>query len=166
MIKMLLNYAQDSISSIYGELLNIPLFKYISKKDDNILKNIEVMKSGDGKEWFQTQDVKIIKLIFQTYMDQDKRNILSVILKPMIKEDILIKLKIPYTKGYRKLSQLEKDGFIIKTGYGIKIRRNVLYDKLFLDISLIVCHDNEDRLKFRLNSKLMVKLGRQNDSSY
>jgi hypothetical protein len=82
---------------------------------------IEIEKTQkENKEWLTIEDKHLTKLILESIGDDDKKNIMNVVLdQSKIISDILETCKIPQTSGYRKINSLIEDGFLIVNGYQV-----------------------------------------------
>jgi len=95
------------------------------------------LKNKDG-DWLIIKDDNVIKLIIETFGDNDKSNILNAIGEDAkIISDILQETKLPQTSGYRKVNSLINDGFLVEDGFTTQDTRKVIkYRTLFDNIKI------------------------------
>ena len=78
-------------------------------------------------EWFQVKNEKICSNIQEMLSDSIKNRIFLLIQKkPLTTQEIIDKLDIPFTSGYRKISSLIQDGILVES----KILKKRYYKKI------------------------------------
>ncbi len=138
--KMVSNLEKEIRQEIY---LMIEISKILEK-----LKKFEIRSSSKG--WFSVQDTRIIKNILRVFGEDVNRNILihlsnhrSSIL------DLVFNTKLPRTTIYRKIGELEKNGFVKITKYVQKnTKKTAIYESTIKEI----------KLDFKKDIKLYIRL--------
>ena len=89
--------------------------------------------------WITIQEPSFVKLIFESFGDEDKKNILNTVLdEPRIISEILETAKIPQTSGYRKVNSLIDTGMLIAQGHVITFdgKKVTKYRSIFENIEI------------------------------
>jgi hypothetical protein len=75
--------------------------------------NLEKVLSK-GSDWITITDTDLVKKILESYLDEEKKKILSsVIYEAKISGEILKECNIVRSSGYRKIKSLIDDGLIV-----------------------------------------------------
>lgn len=119
--------------------------------EKKFLDNICSIKSkkDESEKRFTISDSDISQLILKAFNDDEMAKILNASIgEPWTISEILEKLQIPKTSGYRKINYLIEHGLLVKTGYElIENRRKVdKYKSLF------------DNVNIDFNNKVTVKV--------
>jgi predicted transcriptional regulator len=98
------------------------LREFFGKEADEILLKIfnsifDIRKDKyERPKSFLIKDKNFINLILSTYSSEEKRTILSVVSEYALSvSDILKKINLPQSTGYRIISSLIKDGLLVET---------------------------------------------------
>jgi len=86
------------------------------------LENVVTLEAAElqNPNWVAIEDSSLAKLILESFGDEDKKNILNVVLdEPRIISEILEVAQIPQTSGYRKINSLIDNGLLIVQGHEI-----------------------------------------------
>jgi len=115
------------------------------------LDNICSIKSKEDRveKRFTISDSAISRSILKVFSDDEMSKILNASIgEPWTISEILEKLDIPKTSGYRKISFLIEEGLLIKTGYDLTENRRAVdkYKSLF------------DNVNIDFNNKVTVKV--------
>lgn len=84
------------------------------------LENVVTLEQSKTQDinWVAIEDPSLAKLILESFGDEDKKNILNVVLgESRIISEILEIAKIPQTSGYRKVNALIDNGLLAVNGY-------------------------------------------------
>jgi len=84
------------------------------------LENVVTLEESKTQDinWVAIEDPSLAKLILESFGDEDKKNILNVVLgESRIISEILEIAKIPQTSGYRKVNALIDNGLLAVNGY-------------------------------------------------
>ena len=116
-----------------------------------------VSKRGNtDEEWMTIRDPNIAKTILETFGDEDKKKIISVLMnEPHIVSEVLEICNLPQTSGYRKMNRMISDGFLTVEGYSTTIdgKRINKYASIFENIKIDIIKNN-----------VIVKVKLKNDS--
>lgn len=115
-----------------------------SSLEKKFLDGICYMKSKHdiSEKRFMISDPKIRQSILKAFRDDEMSKILNVSIgKSWTISEILEKLDIPTTSGYRKINSLIEDGLLIKSGFNLTSNNRVvkkfksLFDNVNIDFS-------------------------------
>lgn len=109
--------------------------------EKKFLDNICSIKSKKDKieKRFTITEPTISKSILQAFSDEEMSRILNASIgEPWTASEILEKLKIPKTSGYRKINLLIEQGLLVKTGYDLTENRRKVdkYKSLFDNVNI------------------------------
>lgn len=109
--------------------------------EKKFLDNICSIKSKKDKveKRFTITEPTISKSILQAFSDDEMSRILNASIgEPWTASEILEKLDIPKTSGYRKINSLIEQGLLIKTGYDLTENRRKVdkYKSLFDNVNI------------------------------
>lgn len=109
--------------------------------EKKFLDNICSIKSKKDKveKRFTITEPTISKSILQAFSDDEMSRILNASIgEPWTASEILEKLEIPKTSGYRKINLLVEQGLLIKTGYDLTENRRKVdkYKSLFDNVNI------------------------------
>jgi len=109
--------------------------------EKKFLDNICSIKSKKDKveKRFTITEPTISKSILQAFSDDEMSRILNASIgEPWTASEILEKLGIPKTSGYRKINSLVKRGLLIKTGHDLTENRRKVdkYKSLFDNVNI------------------------------
>jgi len=109
--------------------------------EKKFLDNICSIKSKKDKieKRFTITEPAISKSILQAFSDEEMSRILNASIgEPWTASEILEKLKIPKTSGYRKINLLIEQGLLVKTGYDLTENRRKVdkYKSLFDNVNI------------------------------
>lgn len=103
-----------------------------------------------------SEDPEIISHICINFCDPIKKRIFQLLTKPLVRIDIVEKLELATTSGYRKIDELEESGLIIRLKEPVN-SRNVLYDNVFLSMTTNISGPNES-VELVLNPNVIKEL--------
>jgi DNA-binding transcriptional ArsR family regulator len=111
-------------------------------------KNFDIQISSNG--WFSVQDTKIIKKVLRVFGEDVSRNILVCLSEHRSSIiDLISKTKLPRTTIYRKIDELEKNGFVKITEYiNKRTKKTAIYESTIKEI----------KLDFKKHVKLYIRL--------
>ena len=109
--------------------------------EKKFLDNICSIKSKKDKieKRFTITEPTISKSILQAFSDEEMSKILNASIgEPWTASEILEKLNIPKTSGYRKINLLIEQGLLVKTGYDLTENRRKVdkYKSLFDNVNI------------------------------
>lgn len=109
--------------------------------EKKFLDNICSIKSKKDKEEkrFTISDVSISQSIIRAFSDEETSKILNASIgEPWTIAEILEKLDIPKTSGYRKINSLIDEGLLVKVGYDLTANRRKVekYKSLFDNVNI------------------------------
>jgi len=96
-------------------------------------------KQDKAEKRFTISDPEISQSILKAFSDDEMSKILNASIgEPWIISEILEKLDIPTTSGYRKINSLIKDGLLIKAGSNLTSNNRVVekYKSLFDNVNI------------------------------
>ena len=86
--------------------------------ENKFLKNVCEIKLVNGEKHIYIENSSLIKIILESFGDDDKKKILGVINgEALIISEIIEKCNIAQTSGYRKINSLIDDGLLASAGY-------------------------------------------------
>lgn len=136
----------------------IPYIQELIRK--HFLENANKYESEtQNSDWITAQDPSLIKLILESFADEDKKNILNAVLdEPKTISEILKIAKIPQTSGYRKVNALIDDGLLVFQGYvtTYDVKKINKYKSIFENI-MININQNSDDIKILFTKKVLEK---------
>lgn len=111
-------------------------------------KNFEIENSSKG--WFSVQDTRIIEKVLRVFGEEVSRTILISLSKHNSSiSDLVLKTKLPRTTIYRKIDELEKNGFVkIKNYIHKNTKKIAIYESTIKEI----------KLDFKKQIKLYIRL--------
>lgn len=112
---------------------------YLMKEISEILKSSKDFKIKiTSKGWFKVKEPIIINKILRAFGEDITRQILVCLLEhPSSATKLKLKTKHPRTTIYRKLDELEKDGFVkIKAYQENKTKKTAIYESTIKEIKL------------------------------
>jgi hypothetical protein len=93
------------------------------------------------EEWMTIRDPNISKIVLESFGDEDKKKIISVLMnEPHIVSEVLELCNLPQTSGYRKVNKMISDGLLTVDGYittidGKKVNKYVsIFENIKIDI--------------------------------
>ena len=102
--------------------------------EQRFLKNVCEIKVVDGENWVLIENPTLIKIILESYGDDDKKRILGTLNgEPMIISQIIERCGIPQTSGYRKVNALIDNGLLVSAGYASPDGKKVTKYRSVLD---------------------------------
>lgn len=109
--------------------------------EKKFLKEICSIKSNKDKSEnrFAISDSKINQSIINAFCDDEMSKILNASIgEPWTISEIIEKLNLPRTSGYRKINFLIKQGLLVKTGFGFTGNRRAVdkYKSLFDNVNI------------------------------
>jgi hypothetical protein len=134
-------------------------YKIQERLENQVLKNIIQESKTQNSNWITITDPSVVKLIFESVGDKDKKNILNTVLDtPRIISEILQIAEIPQTSGYRKVKTLIDNGLLIVQGYvntfdGKKVKK---YRSVFENIEINI-EKNSIIIKILLTKESLEK---------
>ena len=149
------NKIQERLFEKYGISITTPMGEF--EKIDSVLReffgagaeglekkfldNICSIKSKKDKieKRFTITEPTISKSILQAFSDEEMSRILNASIgEPWTASEILEKLNIPKTSGYRKINLLIEQGLLVKTGYDLTENRRKVdkYKSLFDNVNI------------------------------
>ena len=123
------------LREIFGEAADALELKF--------LERICILQKNKGKNQtrISLEEPKLIKLMMETYGDEDKKEILTNLLEnSQIISKVLQTCQIPQTSGYRKIKSLINSGLLLPDGFeigsdGKKIQKyRSLFENVRIDI--------------------------------
>ena len=85
--------------------------------EQRFIENVCDLKVANGENWILIDDQTLTKIILESFGDDDKKRILSMLNDDaLIISQIIDKCNIPQTSGYRKINALIDDGLLIPSG--------------------------------------------------
>ena len=106
------------------EFLKSDLMKFEKKCIFEILNFEEIRKNS---LILSIKDELLIKQILEMLGDKESREILEqVAKKPLSVPEILKICKLSKTSGYRKINYLNRNGYLIRTGFGLTIKKRAV----------------------------------------
>jgi hypothetical protein len=110
----------------------------LEKKFLNNICSIKSKKDREEKR-FTISDSAISQSIIRAFSDDEMAKILNASIgEPWTIADMLEKLEIPKTSGYRKINSLIEDGLLVKAGYDLTANRRKVekYKSLFDNVNI------------------------------
>lgn len=107
--------------------------------EQRFIEDLCEVKVSNGENWVLIDDKTLTKIILDSFGDDDKKSILSVVHdQPLIISQILETCNIPQTSGYRKVNSLIDDGLLVPSGYAVTTdgKRVAKYRSIFDNIRI------------------------------
>jgi len=138
--KLVSNYEKEVTQEIY-------LMREISKILEKS-KNFEIENSSKG--WFNVKDTRIIEKVLRVFGEDVSRNILICLSEHHSSiSDLILNTKLPRTTIYRKIEELEKNGFVKVREYAHNTtKKTTIYESTIKEI----------KLDFKKHIKLYIRL--------
>lgn len=110
--------------------------------------------ANDGNFPHATIDEEsLVKNIMTVYLDHANRAILASLTKPLTIREIIKVCKIPQSSAYRRITFLQKNGYIRICGYKKEFGKNTKSAKFEKTIQNITIHINDNTNLIMLNAK-------------
>ena len=136
----------------------------ISKMQEQIMKHflkntINHKSETQDSDWITLQEPSIIKLILETFADEDKKMILdSVLYESKNILEILEITKVPKTSGYRKINSLIDDGMlIVQDSHNVRDMKNGKKYKSIFENVIINIYKNNVIIKILITNDALEK---------
>lgn len=136
----------------------------ISKMQEQIMKyflknTINHKSETQDSDWITLQEPSIIKLILETFADEDKKMILdSVLYESKNILEILEITKVPKTSGYRKINSLIDDGMlIVQDSHNVRDMKNGKKYKSIFENVIINIYKNNVIIKILITNDALEK---------
>ena len=112
----------------------------IERKIFESICTVSKVKNKD-EEWMTIRDSNIAKTVLESFGDEDKKKIMSVLMnEPHIVSEVLSMCNLPQTSGYRKINSMISDGLLTVEGYittsdGKKVNKYIsIFENIKIDI--------------------------------
>ena len=124
---------------------------YLMREISKILetsKNFEIENSSKG--WFSVKDPRIIEKVLRVFGEDVSRNILIYLSEHHSNiSDLILNTKFPRTTIYRKIEELEKNGFVkVRKYVHNNTKKTAIYESTIKEI----------KLDFKKHIKLYIRL--------
>ena len=101
----------------------------------DMLSQLTKVNKNHSHDWKIIEDQSLVRLILESFGDEDKRKILnSAVDTPLSFSDILKTCEIPKTSGHRKINSLIKTGMLKTKETEIGNFRKRIYRSVFEDV--------------------------------
>jgi hypothetical protein len=114
-----------------------------------MLSQLAQLDKDHDEEWTTIEEHSLVKLILESFIDEDKREILnSVTDRSLTISEILKICKIPPTSGYRKINSLIESGLLEIEGLvTVEKNRKRTYRSLF---KIVTVEINKDKITIKV----------------
>lgn len=110
-------------------------------EEDFANKLVSINTGAKGRQWLTIENKQLAELILEAYGDREKRLVLETAFKqPAVILDILERIGIPKSSGYRIINQLVEDGLLTEEGFaetsdGKKVSKyTALFEKVRIEV--------------------------------